>query len=195
MVKMTEYQIYTDVELTDLLRSGDHLAFTEIYQRYTGVLQGHAYSKLQDREEAIDVVQELFVALWTKRDTISFHTTLAGYLYTSVRNRVINLILHQKVASDYITSLQDFIDQGEALTDHLVREKELTIIIENEISALPEKMRTIFEMSRKGGFSHREIAEKLGLSEKTVKNQVNNSLKILKSKLGPLIILLVLMDR
>jgi len=192
---MTAYSTYTDSELTGLLRSGDHLAFTEIYQRYTGVLQGHAYSKLQDREEAIDVVQELFVALWTKRETIAFHTTLSGYLYTSVRNRVLNLILHKKVASDYITSLQNFIDHGEALTDHLVREKELAIIIENEISALPEKMRAVFEMSRKGGLSHKEIAQKLGLSEKTVKNQVNNSLKVLKGKLGPLFILLLLINR
>ena len=192
---MSAYQFYADSELTDLLRSGDHLAFTEIYQRYTNVLQGHAYSKLQNREEAIDVVQELFVTLWTKREAVAFHTTLSGYLYTSVRNRVLNLILHKKVASDYIASLQNFIDHGEALTDHLVREKELTQIIESEISALPEKMRAVFEMSRKDGLSHREIAEKLGLSEKTVKNQVNNSLKVLKGRLGPLFVLLVLMNR
>lgn len=191
---MDVYRSYTDVELTDLLRSGDHLAFTEIYQRYTNVLQGHAYSKLQDREEAIDLVQELFVSLWTKREGVVIHTTLSGYLYTAVRNRILNIILHKKVASDYITSLQDFIDHGEALTDHLVREKELTLIIEKEISALPEKMRAVFELSRKEGLSHKEIAEKLGLSEKTVKNQVNNSLKALKGKLGPLFVFLVLMN-
>ncbi|MCD0488639.1 RNA polymerase sigma-70 factor [Pedobacter sp. MC2016-14] len=191
---MDVYRNYTDVELTDLLRSGDHLAFTEIYKRYTNVLQGHAYSKLQDREEAIDLVQELFVSLWTKRESIVIHTTLSGYLYTAVRNRILNVILHKKVASDYITSLQDFIDHGEALTDHLVREKELRLIIEKEISALPEKMRAVFELSRKEGLSHKEIAEKLGLSEKTVKNQVNNSLKALKGKLGPLFVFLVLMN-
>jgi len=181
--------------LISLLQANDHAAFTEIYHRYTGVLQGHAYAKLQDREEAIDVVQELFTTLWVKRDVIEFHTTLSGYLYTSVRNRVLNIILHNKVASDYMNSLQEFIDHGEALTDHLVRENELAAIIEKEILVLPEKMRIIFEMSRKEGLSYKEIAVKLGLSEKTVKNQVYYSLKILKGKLGPLFILLVLMNR
>lgn len=183
---MDKYDKYTDLELTDLLRSGDHHAFTEIYQRYTALLQRHAYSKLQDREEAMDVVQEMFTNLWTKRDSISFKSNLSGYLYASVRNRVLNVIMHKKVASDYISSLQDFMDHGEALTDHRVREKELQLKIESEISALPEKMREIFEMSRKEGFSHKDIANKLGLSEKTVKNQVNNSLKILKTKLNQL---------
>jgi len=191
---MAAYRTYTDAELTALLRTGDQLAYTEIYQRYTGVLQGHAYSKLQDREEAMDVVQELFATLWAKRDSIVFHTTLSGYLYTAVRNKVINVIARQNIASDYIKSLQEFIDKGEALTDHRVREHELTAIIEKEIAALPEKMRTIFEMSRKEGLSHKEIAGKLGLAEKTVKNQVNNSLKILKDKLGPLFIFLFLMN-
>ena len=183
---MAAYKTYTDTQLTDLLRSGDHLAFTEIYRRYTGILQGHAYARLNDRDEAMDLVQELFTTLWTKRDTLSFRGNLSGYLYIAVRNGVLNRISRKKLADDYLTSLQDFIDQGEALTDHLVREKELASIIESEINALPEKMRIIFEMSRKGGFSHQEIAEKLNISKKTVKNQVNNSLKILKGKLGPL---------
>ncbi len=183
---MINYENYSDESLSHLLKSGDHHAFTEIYRRYTGILQQHAYSKLLDREEAMDVVQELFTWLWLKRDSIQFNSNLSGYLYTAIRNRIINIFAHKKISTDYISSLQNFIDQGQAVTDYQVREKDLKRQIESEVAQLPEKMRQIFEMSRKAGLPHKEIALKLNLSEKTVKNQINNSLKILRGKLGPL---------
>jgi RNA polymerase sigma-70 factor (ECF subfamily) len=169
---------------------GDRAAYTEIYKRYTGVLFAHAYHKLQDREEARDAVQELFAVLWSKRETISISSTLCGYLYSAVRNRVLNTILHKKIESGYISHLQKFTHQ-EAITDHLVREKELSLLIETEVAMLPSKMREIFELSRKSNLSHREIAHQLDISEKTVKNQVNNALKILRVKLGSLFSLVI----
>jgi RNA polymerase sigma-70 factor (family 1) len=187
---MSAYTTFSDSELTSLLKLGDRAAYTEIYKRYTGVLFAHAYHKLQDREEARDAVQELFVVLWSKRETISISSTLCGYLYSAVRNRVLNMILHKKIESGYIDHLQKF-NHHEAITDHLVREKELSLLIETEVAMLPSKMREIFELSRKANLSHREIAQQLDISEKTVKNQVNNALKILRVKLGSLFSLVV----
>lgn len=187
---MTSYKTLADYDLIVLLKDGNKAAFTEIYNRYKGLLYIHAYNRLRDQQEADDVVHELFAALWTKREQLVLKTHLSGYLYQAVRNRVIDIISHKKVASSYMTSLQHFINESEAITDHRVRENELTALIEKEIGALTPKMREVFELSRKANLSHREIAVKLDLSENTVKKHVNNALKVLRSKLGIFIYLL-----
>ncbi|MDB5117490.1 MAG: polymerase subunit sigma-70 [Mucilaginibacter sp.] len=181
-----------DHELVFLLKTGDKDAYTEIYNRYKGILYQHAYKLLRNQEEVDDIIHELFTTLWIKRETLEFKTNLSGYLYTAVRNRVLDYISHQQIESAYIISLQKFIDKGVAITDHRVRLNMLQEVIEKEIACLPAKMREIFELSRKSQLSHREIAEKLDISEKTVKNQVNNALKILRVRLGLLIYLYLL---
>lgn len=186
---MLNYQTISDHELAGLLKSGDRRAYTEIYNRYKWLLHVHAYKWMQDREEAKDIVHELFASLWTKRESLSFPENLSAYLYTAVRNRIFNMISHQKVESEYLSSLQHFIDEGTCVTDHLVREKQLTALIEKEISSLPPKMREVFELSRKSQLSHKEIAEQLQLSEQTVRKHVQHALKILRIKLGLVVFL------
>lgn len=186
------YATLTDNQLCIELQAGDQHAFTEIYNRYKGVLYIHAFNRLKDEEEADDVVHELFTTLWTKRNELELKTNLSGYLYQAVRNRIIDVISHKKVASAYIVSLQHLIDKGEAVTDHRLREKQLNAQIDQEIAALPPKMRSVFEMSRKEHLSHKEIALQLDLSESTVKKHVNNALKILRTKLGLVTFLLLL---
>jgi RNA polymerase sigma-70 factor (ECF subfamily) len=181
---MVAYNNLNDFDLVALIREDDHQAYREIYYRYTGILYTHAYSKLQNREEAKDVVQDVFSYLWSKRTTIEFQINISGYLYTSLRNKIFNIIAHKKIEAGYVDSLQVFLDHGKADTDYLTRTNQLKEIIESEVANMPVKMREIFELSRKQLLSHREIALKLGITEKTVKNQVNNALKILRRKLG-----------
>jgi len=183
------YKSTSDVELISLLKSGDRLAYTEIYDRYKFVLHTHAYKWMRDREEAMDIIHELFTVLWQKRETIQFNSNLSGYLYVSLRNKIFNTISKRKFESQYIDSLQVFIDRGQCITDHRIRERQLYELIEKEISALPPKMREVFELSRKSNLSHKEIAERLGLSEQTVRKHIQHALRILKSKLGLIIFL------
>lgn len=124
-----------------------------------------------------------------ERTTLVVNENLSGYLYTSVRNRILDFISSQKVRANYVTHLQSFIAKNEIVTDYSVRVSLFKQLIDQEIARLPQKMREIFEMSRRDQLSNKEIAEKLGLSEKTVKNQINNSLKILRKRLGTLIYL------
>lgn len=181
---MTDYHNFTDQELAVLLKNGDHSAFTEIYHRYKRLLYTHAYQRLRNEQEVDDIIHELFATLWLKRDHIQFNTNLAGYLYTAVRNRILDYVAHQKIESTYISSFSGFINQSENFTDFLLREKQLTALIEKEIAALPAKMREVFELSRKENLSHEEISRRLGISKKTVKSQVNNALKILRTRLS-----------
>lgn len=190
---MLPYTTYTDNELFSLLSKDDYSAYTEIYDRYAPLLYMHAYKRLKNREEAKDIIQELFITIWERRSEIELKSNLSAYLYTSIRNRVLKVISHKQVESSYIISLQNPIEKGYASTDYLVREKELRDIIEKEINALPSKMRLVFNLSRKSHLSHREIAEKLDLSESTVKKQVNNALKVLRVKLQALFYVIVLL--
>ncbi|HWW39878.1 RNA polymerase sigma-70 factor [Pedobacter sp.] len=181
---MDTYSKFSDAALADLLKSGDRVAFTEIYNRYKGLLYIHAFKILKDREEAKDVVQQFFSVLWTKHEELTFKVNLSQYMYTSIRNLIFRYISRKKIESTYITSIQIFFDEGVCETDHLIREHELRFIIEREIANLPPKMREIFEMSRKVNLSHKEIADQLSISEQTVSKQITNALKILRTKLG-----------
>jgi RNA polymerase sigma-70 factor (ECF subfamily) len=188
---MLAYGSFSDSELLTLLREGDASAYTVIYNRYFEELYIHACQRLHDRDEAQDVIHELFAALWNKKETLEIKSSLAAYLYTSVRNRIMDVIAHQQVETKYVSSLQNFIETGYCITDHQVRERQLTALIEKGISELPPKMREVFELSRKHVMSHKEIAIQLNLSEQTVRKQVNNALKILRLKLGMMLFLVV----
>ena len=179
----------TDQELVALLKQGDHAAFTEIFNRYHAVLYIHAFRRLQDREECRDMVQDLLASLWLKKDELVLKHTLSGYLYMSVRNRIFDLLARKKINKDYVVSIQQFAEENNINTDALVRQKQLAEIIDREIALLPARTREIFELSRKGYLSHREIAERLDISEQTVKTTVNNALKTLRVKLGTVLFL------
>jgi RNA polymerase sigma-70 factor (family 1) len=181
---MLTYSLLSDLELTALLREGDAAAYTVVYNRYFNELYIHAYSRLRDKEEAQDVIHELFASIWNKRADLVLKSSLPAYLYTAVRNRILDVIAHQQVESKYVSSLQHFLEEGYCVTDHQVRERQLAALIEKGISELPPKMREIFELSRKQAMSHKEIAEQLNLSEQTVRTQVKNALRILRLKLG-----------
>ncbi|EHQ25198.1 RNA polymerase sigma-70 factor [Mucilaginibacter paludis] len=189
---MLDVTSIADAELVVLLKEGHRAAFSEIYARYQGLLYIYACKIVKDEDEAEDIVQDIFIYLWSKHSQIQFNSSLSAYLYSAVRYKFFDLLDRKKVRVDYAESLGKFLDTGVAITDEYIREKELANLIEKEIARLPAKMREVFELSRKAHLSHREIAQKLNLSEKTVKNQVNNSLKELRFKLGLFSILLFL---
>jgi RNA polymerase sigma-70 factor (ECF subfamily) len=184
---MVDFSTFSDQELTDLLKSGDQAAFTEIYDRYVGVLYLHALKLLKDEHEAEDIVHELFLSLWTKVPDLNFITPLSNYLYRSVKNRVFNALDHGKIKIRHLESLQSYIDAGHYQTDEAVLAAELAREIEKEVAHMPDKMRKVFELSRKANLTYKEIAEQLGISDKTVKKQINNAIKLLRVKFNSLL--------
>jgi len=181
---MAEYLQFTDLELTESLRQGDQAAYTEIFSRYNKLLYSHTYNKLRNREEAKDIVQEVFYSLWANRDKSLPQRNLIGYLFMATRYKIADLLSREQVKNKYVVSLQKFIDQAPEYSDHLVRKNQLSEIIEEEISALPARMQEVLRLSRFEQLSHKEIAKKLNISEETSKDQVKKALKILRVKLG-----------
>ena len=186
---MSIYSSLKDSELLDFIKSGDEKAFAEIYERYWMIMFQHVLKMLGDKDEAKDLVQELFTGLWIKAENIETGTNISGYLYVSARNKVINLIRHNQIKRDYLSSLSIFAADPQNTTLEQLTAKYLSIAVEKEIRSLPCKMREIFELSRKRYLTHKEIAQELNISDKTVKKQINNALKILKLRLNIFILL------
>ena len=190
---MVIYSAYSDIDLILFVKKENKLAFKELYERYSGLLYVQALKKTKNEDEAKDIVQEIFISLWNKRAELNFHSSVLSYLFKAVHNRALNIFVHQKYHDDYIISLQNYLNQAPAEADSLLREKELALIIDRAIQDLPERMREIFQLSRHEHLSHKEIADKLGISELTVKTQVKRALRAIRINLGPAIYLLCLL--
>lgn len=184
---MTDCNTLSDAQLIELLKAGDHRSFTEIYNRYHALLYIYAYKKLQDQESAKDIIQEIYVQLWNSRNELTIQTTLSGYLYKAVLNRILNVFRHATITKEYISSFKDIIGNAPAQTDYRIRERDLKELIEKEINNLPDKMREVFQLRRQEYLSNKEIAERLNISEHTVHTQIKRALKILREKLGLLV--------
>lgn len=179
---MMKFENLSDESLFELIKKNDKEAFEELYDRFSSLLYLHAYRMLRDQEEARDVVQEMFINLWEKKESIVINT-VSAYLYSSIRNRVLDKISKEKSKSKYIESMRFYqVNYNHEIPDRQLYEKELKTLIEKEIDCMPKRMREIFILSRFEYLTHRKISEKLGISEATVKKQVNNALKILKYK-------------
>lgn len=179
---MADYYSLSDIQLLHLLRRSDAAAFTEIYKRYWEFLYKSSFSILKDCDISDDIVQDIFVWLWSNREK---HLTdsLKPYLYTAVKYKVANVIRHGKVKEIFFEKVVQNYQEAEVDPNNL-EVKELKEVIAQFTSNLPERARMIFDLSRNKLLSNKEIAEQLGISEKTVENQMNISLKKLKISLG-----------
>jgi RNA polymerase sigma-70 factor (ECF subfamily) len=180
---MPVYNSLSDLQLIDLLKRDDEAAFTEIYSRYAENLTGFASSKLYNLEDPRDIIHDLFVKLWEQRKSLKVDRNLEAYLFTLVRYRIIDKIRKNITHEDYIgmalalhTSLGSEIEQQIAV-------KELKQSIGESLEKLSPRVREIYHLSREENLSIPDIAEKLQLSEQTVKNQLTSALKHLRQSL------------
>lgn len=188
-----DYSVLSDKDLLECLSKGDERAFAEIYTRYKTVLFLHARRMLNDDEQARDTVQEIFTTLWIKKSELLISTSLKSYLFSSVKHKILNVLVHQKHVEKHMQMMLDIYNAGSFSTDLLIHEKELVLQIESEIQALPARMREVFVLSRKEELSNREIAQRMNIAEETVKKQIVYALKILRSKIRLISLLLILL--
>ncbi|WP_293933002.1 RNA polymerase sigma factor [Sphingobacterium sp. UBA6645] len=181
---MDNYNILSDSELVTLLKRQDRSAFAEIYDRYSMMIYYKINQMLRDENVSKDLVQDLFTSIWEKSELIRDNVGISSYLYVAARNRVLKYIQKGKTRSDYLAEIGKYNLMVSDQTLEKIDEKDLMLLLTAEIAKLPAKMREVFELSRLEDLSHREIAQRLGLSESTVKKQVQNALKILKVRLS-----------
>lgn len=150
---------------------------------YSG-LCAYANQFLHDPDAAEEVVQEIMFRIWTNRSTLVISISMKSYLFRAVRNGCMNVLKHQKVRQEYTASKeQDAHDYQQSREDELII-TELEEKIREAIDHLPMERRKVFIMSRYDGMTYNQIAEKLGISVKTVENQMGKALKSLREELS-----------
>lgn len=169
-------------ELVQALQNGDERAvetlFKSLYQR----LCNYANTILNDIYESEEVVQQVFVQLWEKRETMEITTSVQSYLFRAVRNTSLNKIKHEKVRRIYAEEVSALAQQSEPATVTSFH-NELQNQIHVAIESLPEQCRLVFKLSRFEELKYAEIAEQLGISLKTVENHMGKALKLMREQL------------
>ena len=165
------------------LRRGSEKAFVALYDKYWERLYYVCYKRIGSQEETEDIIHELFLDLWNRRENLAIKTNFAAYLFTSLKYKIFHFIDSKNVKKKYFEPLDG---ENTASGDSPERDldfNELYDFIEEQIENLPGKCRLIFRMSRNENLTAGEISERLNISPNTVQNQITKAKKILKSRL------------
>jgi len=174
----------TDDDLHIRLRYGDEKAFSEIYTRYAERLYTHVYGRFRSHDISFEIAQEVFASLWMRRAEISVHTSLSGYLFAAARNQMSKYIRNSKIRETHFQEFQTFLlSKPNNSNEETVYLHELEDAVERSLKELPQRCAEIFRLSRQSHLSIQEIAERLGISHKTVENQLTVALKHLRVSL------------
>ncbi|MDN3666640.1 RNA polymerase sigma factor [Algibacter miyuki] len=170
----------SDTSLLILVKEGNELAFRQIYNRYWHPLYNYALNILEDKGLTEDTIQEVFIKIWTNRETTQIER-LKNYLFNAVRNNALLKIRDNKFSAlnEQIVSTLSLTPEGE----QKLNLEDLTFLIEDAASHLPEKRRVIFIMSRLQNYSITEIADFFNISHRSVENQLYLASKELRSVL------------
>ena len=166
------------------MKAGDRESFNQVFRRYYSPMVRFCIRYVADSDIASEIVQDLFVKLWSNREKISFNTSFESYMLTSVRNSAITYInkerAHNEAHLRVFSEESDNTDPSETLQSNNLEESYRQILKD-----MPDKRREVFLASRYDGLKYSEIAEKLGISQKTVEAQMTAAIKQLKDGLKP----------
>ena len=181
---MNFFSEHSDEELIRLLNNDNREAFEQLYHRHWFHLYQSAFYILRETAASKDVVQDIFIWLWENRTTLDI-SNVKGYLKAAVRFKVANCIRSGNIRESFFNEVSK-LNPGEpsTSTDDVVSLKELQTIIRKAILQLPDKCREVYLLSRDEGLTNRQIAERLGISVKTVEAQMSIALKRLRSTIG-----------
>jgi RNA polymerase sigma-70 factor (family 1) len=174
-------ELLTDQQLVNRMQNGSDKAFAEIYNRYWFKLYSVAYHQTGAKEEAEELVHDVFESLWNKREHTEIRH-LSSYLVVSVKNLTVNYIKSQITQRKY----QEYLIMHEIQsnsTDEIVRFEDLAKAVEDAMKKLPERTSEIFRMSRFENRTVKDIAQTFNISEKGVEYHITQSLKVLKAQL------------
>jgi RNA polymerase sigma-70 factor (ECF subfamily) len=174
----------------DGLRAGNEKIFQEIFNTYYEPLCRFSLNRLENQEEAEELVQDVFVKLWIKREELLIQQSLKAYLYRMVQNRIINRSEHNKIRKihqQHVLSNQ----HENSVSENDFHEEELNNLAAMAVESMPEKRRQVYELSRKKGLKYSEIAEKMGISVKTVEVHLGKALDHMRVYLKDYLVVLV----
>ncbi|MFD1628337.1 RNA polymerase sigma factor [Pseudopedobacter beijingensis] len=178
---MISYIKYTDEELTDLLRTGDELAYQELYNRYWDVLLDTAFKRISSIELAEEIVQDIFVNLFIRRESLTIKSSFEGYLKNALKYKVFDVFRSQTTHDKYINEVLKNVNNRSITPEEALQVKELKEKIDRTTQKMPEKCREVFILSRVENLSNKLIAERMGISVSTVEKHISKAMNIIKA--------------
>jgi RNA polymerase sigma-70 factor (family 1) len=180
---MIAYGSLTDTELTDLIREGDVVAFTQLYKQYSAQMYNNVLKLVKDELVAEEIVQEIFTRIWQKRSILNFEQSVIAYLYRVGRNLVNDF--YRKLQRDQV-----MYDHFKAVaTEHYTHIEEALQLHENErimkkaLSGLPPQQKKVYELCKLDGHTYKEASAMLGISPNTVKDHLSKANQFVKNYL------------
>jgi len=177
-----------------LSNAGSSVLFENLFKSHFKSLHIYAISLVKEDALAEEIVQNVFYKLWEKKEQITIQKSITAYLYKSVYYESLNVIKHTKVGERYIKHLKYSAKDQQSPGD-IASLKELQQKIDIAINELPEQCRAVFHLVRFEDLKYREAADKLGISVKTVENQMGKALRVLRTRLAeflPVIVFLLI---
>lgn len=172
-----------DRELLEKVRAGDEAAYDEVFRTWYATLVRVAAALVRDSDAAEEVAQDVMHELWRRRETLDPAASLRAYLFRSVRNRALNQLRHLKVRRESEAEVEALYD-APLTADQPLAASELARAVERAFAELPPRCREVFELSRLRGLRYAEIAEALGISQKTVEAQMGKALRVMRERLA-----------
>ncbi len=170
-------------DLIKSLKNGDKTALTAIYNKFWKPLFISSYNILKDKELCEEIIQDVFIDFWNKRATLQIKVSLRSYFYACVRYKVFSEFRKNKIIR--VELFEDLNKRFQYSTpETIIMHKELKKHIENIVESLPKKCQKVYKLSRNEQLTHKEIAQRLNISTKTVENHITNALKVLRASLG-----------
>lgn len=173
-----------NIELVRLLKKGDMAAFDIIYNIFCYKLHEFVLRYLKKEEDAEEIVQEVFIKIWESRGKIDVYASFESFLFTIAYNSTMSVLrkrVSEKKYLEYLKSLQQIDTANEVINE--IHFRELNKKVQSLIEQLTPRQKEIYLLSRDEGLTHKKIAQKLNISENTVKNHLVTTLKILKSQI------------
>jgi RNA polymerase sigma-70 factor (ECF subfamily) len=171
-------------ELFDRIRRGEESAFDALFKDWYPSLVRASESIVQSRAVAEEIVQDVLLELWRRRESLVSSSSPQAYLFQSTRNRSLNHVRHERVVKlgePYARRPES----TESMAHGQMVEDEMQAAVRQAVAALPDRCREVFELSRVHGLKYTEIAETLEISVKTVEAQMGKALRILREVLSP----------
>jgi len=173
-----------------MISTDESEAFDSLFESYYERLCNYAYTLVNGFDIAEDIVQDVFVNIWTRRKRIVIQLTINAYLYKCVYNACLDHQKKNRLQQVFVKSKQD----GNSLSLHdSIKDFELPERVDRAIEELPEQCRRIFTMSRQNGLKYHEIAKELNISENTVDTQIRRALKRLREQLKDYLIIITVL--
>jgi RNA polymerase sigma-70 factor (ECF subfamily) len=170
-------------ELLQQFKANDKNAINLLYEKYSKRLYGFAFAYLKTEADALDVVQEVFINVWNKRNDLRNDTNLEAYLFTVTKNSIISIFRKKITEKQYFEHLKTVTVLHHSNTEETLDYEALSARLKELVTQLPEQRRLIFKMSKEKGLSNKAIAEELQISVKTVEDHMTKARHFLKSQL------------